>query len=482
MRLHDQSIEQLQQAMQAGELNSVALVNWYLDRIERYDQSGPSLNAIQVINSQALAQAKMLDDERKTAGQRSLLHGIPVIVKDNYETQGMPTTAGSILFAGFAPTRDATLVARLKAAGAIIIAKSTMHEFAYGITTVGSGFGRTLNPYNLERNPGGSSGGSGAAIAANFAVIAMGSDTCGSIRIPASQNNLVGLRGTQGLSSRYGIIPLSSSQDIGGPLARSVGDLSIVLDATVGPDKNDEQTAQSVGHVPSSYLGALRTVREAKIGLLSDWFIQEPNDRIVSDVVQAGLQKMSEVAGWQLRSFASADVNESLARPLNGHFVLIHEFKTDINAYLKGNPEIGFENLAAMITDGRTHENIQGSLSASQGMQEESQSLYQIELEQRKVVRAALLALMKSQDVDVLAYPTIRQVAAIHDKEQMGTNCRLSANSGLPAISVPIGFTGDGMPVGLELLGPAWSEQMLLNYAFTVEQTLQQRRLPDTTP
>ena len=188
---------------------------------------------------------------------RGPLHGIPVLVKDNYETIEMPTTAGSIALAGFHPARDAFMVRKLKDAGAVILGKTNMHELAAGITTVGSRFGQTRNPYDLDRNPGGSSGGTGAAIAANFAVAGMGSDTCGSIRNPASHNNLVGLRGTQGLSSRTGIVPLSSTQDIGGPIARSMTDLAMMLDATMGADPADPQTAVAAGHIPPSYRALL---------------------------------------------------------------------------------------------------------------------------------------------------------------------------------------------------------------------------------
>jgi amidase len=189
----------------------------YLARIEAYDKRGPALNAISVNNASALAEATALDAERRAGVTRGLLHGIPVIVKDNYETIGMQTADGSLALAGRVPSDDAYLVKRLRAAGAVIIAKSNMHEFAYGIITVGSLFGATHNPYALDRNPGGSSGGTGAAMASNFAAIGMGSDTCGSIRIPAFHNSLVGIRGTQGLASRSGIIPLSSTQRVDTP-------------------------------------------------------------------------------------------------------------------------------------------------------------------------------------------------------------------------------------------------------------------------
>ena len=206
--------------MQSGEVTSRQLVDLYLARIDAYDQRGPALNAIIAVNPRAREAADALDAERAKGTVRGPLHGIPVLVKDNYETVEMPTSAGSIALAGFHPARDAFLVRRLKDAGAVILGKTNMHELAAGITTTGSRFGQTRNPYDLDRNPGGSSGGTGAAVAANFAAGGMGSDTCGSIRNPASHNNLVGLRGTQGLSSRAGIVPLSSTQDIGGPIAQ----------------------------------------------------------------------------------------------------------------------------------------------------------------------------------------------------------------------------------------------------------------------
>ena len=237
--LMEATIPELQAALAAGTVTSRELVTRYLARIDAYDQKGPALNAISAINDRALAEADALDAERKTRAPRGPLHGIPVIIKDNYETVTMQTADGSRALAGWVAGTDAVLVKKLRDAGVIVIAKSNMHEFARGITTLGSLFGQTRNPYALDRNPGGSSGGTGAAIAANFAAVGMGSDTCGSIRIPASHNSLVGIRGTQGLASRTGIIPLSSTQDIGGPIGRTVTDVAIVLDTIVGYDPAD---------------------------------------------------------------------------------------------------------------------------------------------------------------------------------------------------------------------------------------------------
>src|SRR3989454_794852 len=292
--LLEATIPDLQAALAAGSVTSRDLVTMYLARIDAYDQKGPTLNAISAINGQALAQADALDAERKTRPLRGPLHGVPIIIKDNFETVTMPTADGSRSLAGWVAGTDAVLIKKLRDAGAIVIAKSNMHEFARGITTLGSLFGQTRNPYMLDRNPGGSSGGTGAAIAANFAAVGMGSDTCGSIRIPASHNSLAGIRGTQGLASRSGIIPLSSTQDIGGPIGRTVTDIAIVLDAIVGYDPNAPQTAASVGNIAKSYTDFLQLtgLRGARVGALTSLFGTDPADAEVATVVRAAINQM----------------------------------------------------------------------------------------------------------------------------------------------------------------------------------------------
>src|SRR5215813_14621910 len=266
----EKSIVQLLAAQRIGTVTSHDLVDKYLARIKAYDQDGPRLNAMIALNPKALEQADALDAERRAGRVRGPLHGIPIVVKDNYATLDMPTTAGSAALTGFQTGRDAFMVKKLRDAGVVIIGKTNLHELASGITTISSMGGQTKNPYDLTRNPGGSSGGTGAAVAANFAAAGMGTDTCGSIRIPSANNNLVGLRGTRGLSSRNGIVPLAHSQDIGGPLARTVTDLSIMLDATVGPDPDDSATAAGNGHIPPSYVASLsdRNLRGTRIGIL----------------------------------------------------------------------------------------------------------------------------------------------------------------------------------------------------------------------
>ena len=253
----EKTIPELAAAMKAGTVTSKALVQAYLARIDAYDHRGPAINAIIMVNPNALADADALDRERAARGPRGPLHGVPIILKDNYDTADMPTTAGSIALKGSRPERDAFQVRKLRDAGAVIVGKANLHEFAFGITTISSLGGQTLNPYDPTRNPGGSSGGTGAAVAANFAAAGMGTDTCGSIRYPSAENNLVGLRPTMGLSSRGGIVPLALSQDTGGPLARTVTDLALVLDATVGADPADPITSRSAAKIPSSYTTSL---------------------------------------------------------------------------------------------------------------------------------------------------------------------------------------------------------------------------------
>jgi Asp-tRNA(Asn)/Glu-tRNA(Gln) amidotransferase A subunit family amidase len=483
--LLEASIENLQDWLSSGEITSVELVEWYQQRIDAYDQQGPSLNAIQHHNRNVLSQAQALDDERKHSGPRSLLHGIPILVKDNYETTDMPTTAGSVIIDGHWPQRDATQVARLKAAGAIILAKTTMHEFAYGWTTRGSAFGMTRNPYGLDRHPGGSSGGTGAAVAANFAAAGMGSDTCGSIRVPAAHNNLVGLRGTQGISSRAGIVPLSSSRDIGGPLARSVRDLAIALDATVGYDPLDVQTAESFGKIPDSYLTELRQLDLSgwRIGVLTDWFGTEPENGAVNERIQNVLTALADDGASIIRLTSPALIGlKAETSSSTANFVQIYDLKKDLTAYLQQYPALAAQSFAELVTDQRLSSDVAILWEAMMNSSYDSRRTYLERQADGRRMRAELLTLYQTHGLDALAYPTATLEAAKLGEAQAHFNCRLAPVSGLPAISVPAGFGNHGMPVAIELMGEPWSEQKLLNLAYTVEQLAPTRKLPKHTP
>lgn len=478
--LLEATIPQIQTALSSKTITSQDIVQVYLARIAAYDQQGPALNSISAINPNALAEAKALDVERTATGPRGPLHGIPVIVKDNYETKDMQTAAGSLSLANWIPPHDSFLVKRLREGGAIILAKATLHEFAMGITTVGSLFGQTRNPYALDRNPGGSSGGTGVAIAANFATVGLGTDTCSSIRVPSAHNNLVGLRGTQGLVSRTGIVPLSHTQDIGGPMGRSVSDVAIVLDAIVGYDPADPPTAESIGNIPKSYIPFLRDegLNDSRIGLLTSLLSTVQEDEKVAQVVRKAMNEMAQ-QGAEVVEITIPGLDKLLANPL---LVAEYETREDLNAYLAQHPSAPVQSLKEILDSGHYHPAIESRLRRRQDISTADTQEYMEQLLKRTTLRQAVLLAMAEHDLDALAYPTIRQVASLIGDNQEGSNGCLSANSGLPAITVPAGFTDDNLPVGLELLGRAWSEARLIGLAYAYEQATQHRRLPTSTP
>lgn len=482
----EKSIEHLQKAMQDKEVTSRELVELYLSRIEAYDQQGPALNSIMVLNPLAREQAAELDAERAARGPRGPLHGIPILVKDNYETVEMPTTAGSIALATFHPKRDATLVRKLREAGAVILGKTTLHELAMGIVNVGSGYGRTRNPYDIGRTPGGSSGGTGAAVGANFATAGMGSDTCGSIRIPAANNNLVGLRGTQGLSSRTGIVPLSSSQDIGGPLARSIADLAILLDATVGPDPTDPQTLRpryddddDGRDEPGNYRRRLdpRALKGARIGVVRGLFGTAAEDQEVTAIINRALDAMKE-EGATVMDVSIPGLDELLV----GSSLIASDFKFDLMEYFATSPGAPVRSLTDILERGLYHteqEEIFRLRNAPETRETDATRRARIK---QAALRQVTSAVLDEQRLDALVYPTLRRRPARLGEAQAGTNCSLSAHSGLPALGVPAGFTADEIPVGMELLGSEFSEAQLLSLGYAMERTLKLRRAPFSTP
>jgi amidase len=475
----ERSILDLQAAMQSGAVTSRELVLLYLQRIAAYDREGPRLHAMVALNSRALEQAEALDRERAGGRVRGALHGIPIVVKDNYETTEMPTAAGSIALGSFQTTSDAYQVKRLREAGAVIVGKTNMHELASGITNMSSLVGPTRNPYDPRRNPGGSSGGTGAAVAASFAAAGMGSDTCGSIRIPAAHHALVGLRGTRGLASNLGIVPLSHTQDIGGPIARTLTDLAIMLDATVGPNPEDPASAPSEGHVPRTYRDALTAggLKRARIGVLTALFGSAPDDAEVADVVRKALNEMKSQYGVGLVDVVVPGLDELL----RDSGVIVHEFAFDLADYLARHAGAPVKSLDEIMKLGLYDDSMERVLTTRNEVKERNSEAYQKAVKKRDDLRAAVVAAMDAQRVVALVYPTIRRKAAYVGEAQPGTNCSLSANSGLPALSINADITEDGMPVGLELLGREWSESTLLHLAFDWERR-KPRWTPTTTP
>jgi amidase len=478
----EKSIPELQAAMQARTVTSRDLVTMYLARIKSYDQDGPKLNAMIALNPKALDEASALDAERRAGRVRGPLHGIPIVVKDNYVTEDMPTTGGSKALEGFMPGRDAFMVKKLRDAGAVIVGKTNLHELAYGITSISSMGGQTLNPYDPTRNPGGSSGGTGAAVAANFAVAGMGTDTCGSIRNPSSEDNLVGLRGTLGLSSRTGILPLSHTQDIGGPLARSVTDLAIMLDATVGADPNDPLSRDGTGHIPPSYRAILNastreTLKGARIGILTTYFGSMPEDAEVGDVARHALELMRQQGAETVDA-----VVPNFDALLQGTSTINGEFKFDLLDFLTPFPNAPVHSLGELIATGKYSPAIDGVIKRANLVDSRESDQEKAALAKRGPAKDAIVAFMKAQKLDALAYPTLRRKPAKIGEAQGGSNCQLSATTGLPAISVQAGFTPDGLPIGLELLGDEYTEATLLKLAYSFEQATHFRKLPPTTP
>ena len=302
------TVAQVHQAMLDGKLTCRELTEAYLARIQSYDQQGPALNAIIAINPQALEESERLDRQlRETGALSGPLHGIPVLLKDNVGTCDMPTTAGSRSLEGFVPSEDAFLTKRLRQAGALILAKTNLHEFAIWGETISSILGQTRNPYDLTRTPGGSSGGTGAAIAANMGLIGIGTDTINSIRSPSSANSLVGIRPTLGLVSRSGIVPYSMTQDTAGPICRTVEDAVRTLDVIAGYDRKDAKTAWCVDRKPESYLNFLNPdgMRGRRIGVLESFFGTQPVNQAVSQVVREALRYFGRENSSPKSSFSS---------------------------------------------------------------------------------------------------------------------------------------------------------------------------------
>jgi Asp-tRNA(Asn)/Glu-tRNA(Gln) amidotransferase A subunit family amidase len=316
------------------------------------------------------------------------------------------------------------------------------------------------------------------AVAASFAAAATASDTCGSIRIPAANNNLFGLRGTEGLSSRTGIIPLSHTQDIGGPVARTVIDLAIMLDATVGVDPADPTTRASEGRIPQSFRGVLDegALKGSRIGLLKNLFGAAPEDEEVAAIVRKALEAM-QGQGAELVEVAVPGLEETL----QGSSLINHEFKSDLIAYLAQFPHAPARSLADILAKGEFHAALENTFKQRNAVEPDPDAIRRAHAK-RAQARRLIEGALDEHRLTVLAYPTLRRRPVVVEEPQRGTNCQLSASTGLPAMAMPAGFTEDGVPVGMELMGPAWSDAKLLSMAYSYERVVKPRRVPPTTP
>lgn len=488
-QLEEATIDQVHNAMRAGTLSCRSLVERYLRRIDAYDKRGPSINSIILVNPDALATASELDRRFARSGFTGPLHCVPVIVKDNYQTAGLQTTAGSLSLKGFVPSTDAFVVGRLRAAGAIVLAKSNMAEYAFSpYETVGSMLpGYTRNPYELDRVTAGSSGGTAAAVAASFGLVGLGTDTGNSIRGPSAFLSLVGIRPTMGLTSRSGVVPLFLSADVTGPMARTVADAAAVLQAIAGPDPADTATQHAAGKVPKSYSAFLVRdgLRGARIGVLHQAYDRASVDSEVVRLFGAALTEMRG-QGAQIIDPVAVDSLDAMLRTLQAP---CSPFKYDINNYLAGlGNQVPVHSLEEIIKSRRFHPSIEKRLEDAQAVtQSPSESPgCRDQVAFRARLRAAVLRLMDANKLDALVYPTWSNAPRLIGdlNTPAGDNNQLFAPStGFPAITIPMGFVRGGtLPEGVQFFGRPWSEGELIRLAYSYEQATMHRHAPATAP
>jgi amidase len=493
--LEEATLADLQQRMQSGRETARSLVEQYLARIETIDRQGPTLRSVIETNPDALAIADALDAERQARGPRGPLHGVPVLIKDNIATADrMMTTAGSLALAGVTPPKDAFVVQRLRAAGAVLLGKTNLSEWAnFRSTHSSSGWsgrgGQTKNAYVLDRNPSGSSSGSGAAIAANLAAVAVGTETDGSIVSPSNNNALVGIKPTLGLVSRAGIVPIAHSQDTAGPMARTVADAAALLGALAGPDPDDPATRVSASKRAPDYARFLDAggLKGARIGVV--------RNRLFG--YSAGADRLAEAAITDMKH-AGAVVVDPANIPTLGKFdeseldVLLYEFKADLNTYLTWlGPRSPVHSLHDVIAFNTTHRDEELPYFGQEIMLQSDKKgpltspKYKSELaKNRRMSRAlGIDAVMAKYRLDALVAPT-GGPAWLTDlvNGDGGTATApgpstVTSVAGYPHITVPAGFFR-GLPVGISFFGRAWSEPMLLKLAYAYEQATKHRRPP----
>lgn len=478
------TIAETREAIRSGKVTCRQLVEAYIERIRKYDQS-TRLNAIIVINPEALADADKLDQEYARTHKLRPLHGIAVIVKDNYDTKGLQTTGGSLAMKGFVPVEDAFMVKRLREAGAIVLAKSNMAEWAFSpYVTMSSIAGTTRNPYDLERVPAGSSGGTGAAVAASLGEVGLGTDTGNSIRGPSSHNSLVGIRPTMGLTSRDGIIPLFLGNDIGGPMARTVADAAAVLGVVAGYDPADPITALSQGHAEKDYTKFLapQGLQGARIGIFRRYIEDPKTDSQVKILTEGAIKDLKTQGAEIVDPFEIPDFDKLTENIWCG------DFQSDLDHYLATHGRNApYHSLGEIVESGLylpyIEEEMKGAVSRKPAEGERRSPCLDIYHDEPKIAfRAAVLRAMDKDKLDALIYPTWsnppRKVGDL--KSPAGDNSQiLSPQTGFPAITVPMGFTYGSLPAGLTMLGRAFSEPMLIRFAYTYEQATKHRHPPE---
>ena len=484
-RFAEATVADVHAAIQRRATTCRAIVAGYLARIERYDKRGPAINAIVLTNPNALAIADSLD--RRFVASRTLvgpMHCVPVIVKDNFETAGLQTTAGSIGLRGWVPRRDATMVKRLVDAGAIVLAKSNMAELAFSpYETVSSILpGYTKNPYALDRVTAGSSGGTGAAVAASFGVVGLGTDTGNSIRGPSAHNALVGIRSTMGLTSRAGVVPLNLASDIAGPMTRTVADAVAVFQVVAGYDPDDPATETSRDRPVPEYAKALQRdgLRGARVGVLPQAYLTAQTDTEVVRVFAKAIADLRRQGTTVIDSVVIPEL-DSLRRTSGG----CNPFKFDFERFLasRNDTTIPVKTVAELIRSNRFHPSVQMRLTAAQAesLPPERNPGCAARDRFREGLRTAVLKAMDGNRLDALIYPTWsnppRLIGDLNTPH--GDNNQLfSPSTGFPAVTVPMGYTRRVLPAGLQFFGRPWSEETLIRLAYGYEQATKWRKQP----
>ena len=489
--VEEATIPELRAALLEGRLTARQLVEHYLERIEAYDRQGPSLNALIVVNPRALERAEALDAALAAGEPTGPLHGIPVIVKDNYDTADLPTTAGSLSLAESIPPDDAFQVRQLRDAGAIVLAKSNMAEFAFSpYETVGSALpGYTRNPYDTRRVTAGSSGGTAAAVAANLGAVGLGTDTGNSIRGPSSHNGLVGIRSTMGRTSRDGIVPLYLDHDIGGPMARTVTDAALVFSLIAGPDPADPVTLESAEYPLEAWQTWLdpKGLRGARLGVVRQ--LTREIDPEVSEVFTAAL---ADLRRGEAIVVDPVEIPELDSIPRGERWC--PRFRHDLDAYLASLGDAApYANLEAIRDSGLFHPSVQGGIDYFLEVEPgppESLEICRTAWRRGEELAAGVRRVLEVHQLDALVFPTWsfppRLIGDLNTPA--GDNSQdLSPHTGFPAVTVPMGWvrldsTPAGLPVGLQLVGDAWSEAILIRLAYAYEQRTQHRRPPVATP
>jgi amidase len=488
--LEEISVSDLQEGMATGKYTARSLAEKYLARMEAVDRSGPALASIIEVNPDALAIADAADNERKSGHPRGPMHGIPVLIKDNIDTADqMQTTAGSLALLGSKPKQDAFVVQKLRDAGAVILGKTNLSEWAnIRSSHSSSGWsgrgGQCKNPYALDRNPCGSSSGSGAATSANLCAIAVGTETDGSVVCPSSSNGLVGIKPTLGLISRAGIIPIAHSQDTAGPMARSVRDAAILLGALAGADSRDSATAANAGKISPDYTQFLdpNGLRGARIGVARKYFgFNDAVDRLMEDVI-AEIKRQG------------AEVIDPADLPTHGKFndteftVLQYELKADLNAYLANRPGAP-ASLKAIIEFNEQNRAKEMPYfgqdiflkAEAKGPLTDKEYTDALEADQRLSRKEGIDAVMDQHKLDAIMAPTAGPAwltDLVNGDNAAGGSSNAAAVAGYPDITVPAGYIF-GLPVGVSFFGRAWSEPTLLKIAYGFEQTTKVRKAPD---